>query len=113
MKGGKRIGAGRKVGFAAKNAEEARRVLSEMLIDKIKPIAEALIARAEAGDVVAAKELFDRAWGKSVQSTEISGKNGNPAIVFMPSQLMDKYHLRAIQSSVRVLQSEGETVAVE
>ena len=93
MKGGKRIGAGRKKGFAAKTAEEARRVLSEMLVGKIRPIAEALIARAEAGDVVAAKELFDRAWGKSVQSTEISAKDGNPAVVFMPQVLINKYSL--------------------
>ena len=89
--GGKRIGAGRKKGFAAKNAEEARRMLSEMLTDKIKPIAEALIARAESGDVVAAKELFDRAWGKSLQSTEISGRGGKPAVVFLPAELMEKY----------------------
>lgn len=111
MRGGHRAGAGRKKGFAAKNAEEARRVLSEMLVSKIKPIAEALIARAEAGDVVAAKELFDRAWGKSMQSTEISGKDGKPAIVFIPSPLFEKYHLGAMQTSVRVLPSEGETVA--
>ena len=93
MRGGYRPNAGRKKGFAAKNAEEARRVLSAMLVDKIKPIAEALIARAEAGDVVASKELFDRAWGKSLQATEISGKNGNPAVIFMPSVLMEKYGL--------------------
>ena len=113
MKGGKRIGAGRKKGFAAKNAEQARQVLSEMLVGKIKPIAEALIARAEAGDVVAAKELFDRAWGKSMQSTEISGKDGKPAIVIIPSSLYDKYHLGAIQTSVRVLPSGDEPVALE
>ena len=100
MKGGKRIGAGRKKGFAAKNAEEAHRVLSEMLISKIKPIAEALIARAEAGDVVAAKELFDRAWGKSMQSTEISGKDGKPVVVFMPQVLINKYSLGTRTESV-------------
>lgn len=88
-------------------------MLAEMLISKIRPIAQALIARAEAGDVVAAKELFDRAWGKSVQSTEISGKDGKPAIVIIPSSLYDKYNLGAMQTSVQVLPSEGETVAVE
>ncbi len=93
MRGGYRLGAGRKKGFAAKNAEDARRMLSEMLVSKIRPIAEALIARAEAGDVVAAKELFDRAWGKSLQSTEISGKDGNPAVVFMPAVLLQKYSI--------------------
>ena len=113
MRGGYREGAGRKQGYAAKSAEEARRKLSDMLISEIKPIAEALIARAKAGDVVAAKELFDRAWGKSLQSTEISGKDGKPAVVFIPSSLFEKYNLGAKQTSVRVLPSEDETVALE
>ena len=49
MRGGYRAGAGRKKGFAAVNAEEARRVLSDMLISKIKPIAEALIDAQKRG----------------------------------------------------------------
>ena len=71
MRGGYRAGAGRKQGFAAKNAEEARRILSEMVMDEIKPIGKALITKAKKGDVVAARELFDRAFGKSSQTTKI------------------------------------------
>ena len=38
MRGGYRQGAGRKQGFAAKNAEEAHQILSEMVMSEIKPI---------------------------------------------------------------------------
>ena len=71
MRGGYREGAGRKQGFAAKNAEEVRRVLSEMVMHEIEPIGRALIAKAKKGDVIAVRELFDRAFGKSSQTTEI------------------------------------------
>ena len=71
MHGGKRAGAGRKKGFAAKSAEEARRVLSEMVMREIEPIGKALIAKAKKGDVIATRELFDRAFGKASQTTKI------------------------------------------
>lgn len=69
--GGKRIGAGRKKGFSAKTAEEARKVLAEMVVQEIGPIGEALIARAKNGEVAAIKELFDRAFGKALQTARI------------------------------------------
>lgn len=68
MKGGYRKGAGRKKGFAAKSAEEARKVLSERVAAEIGPIAEILICKAKKGDIRAIKELLDRAWGKAPQS---------------------------------------------
>ncbi len=68
MKGGKRIGAGRKKGFAAKNAEEARILLSSRVLEEIGPICEALIKKAKKGNIHAIRELFDRAWGKSPQA---------------------------------------------
>ena len=71
MKGGYRAGAGRKKGFAAKNAEEARRVLSRMVEQEIRPIGEALIARAKSGDVAAAREVLDRAFGKAMAQTVV------------------------------------------
>ncbi len=71
MRGGHRQGAGRKQGFAAKNAEEARKILSEMVMDEIRPIGRALIAKAKKGDVTAVRELFDRAFGKAPQTSEI------------------------------------------
>ena len=63
MQGGKRLGAGRKKGFAAKNAEEARRLLSERVAQEIGPICDILVSKAKKGDMRAIKELLDRAWG--------------------------------------------------
>jgi len=71
MRGGKRLGAGRKPGFAAKNAEEARRILSEMVVREIRPIGVALIAKAKKGDIRAASELFDRSFGRAPQAIGI------------------------------------------
>lgn len=69
--GGKRIGAGRKKGFSARTAEEARKVLAEMVVQEIGPIGEALIVRAKNGEVAAIKELFDRAFGKAPQTARV------------------------------------------
>lgn len=71
MHGGKRIGAGRKQGYAAKNAEEARRFIAERVAAEIGPIAESLIAQAKKGNIQAIKELFDRAWGRAPQSISV------------------------------------------
>lgn len=68
MRGGYREGAGRKPGFAAKNAEEARRLFSERVATEIGPICDALIKKAKSGDIRAVKELLDRAWGRPAQS---------------------------------------------
>ena len=64
MRGGKRLNAGRKKGFAAKTAEEARRLIAEMVSKEITPIAEMLIKKAKKGDIRAIQLLFERAWGK-------------------------------------------------
>ncbi|MDO8183423.1 MAG: hypothetical protein Q7T49_00340 [bacterium] len=74
MRGGYRQGAGRKQGFAAKSAEEAREILSKMVISEIRLIGEALITKAKKGDVMAIRELFDRAFGKAPQNATIELK---------------------------------------
>jgi hypothetical protein len=71
MRGGYRAGSGRKRGLAAKNAEEARRMLSERVVQEIGPIADALISKAREGDIRAIHELLDRAWGRAPQAIEI------------------------------------------
>ena len=70
MQGGYRKGAGRKTGFAAKNAEEARRYLSERVVEEIGPICDSLINSAKTGDIRAIQVLFDRAWGRAPQLKE-------------------------------------------
>ncbi|MFA5888766.1 MAG: hypothetical protein WCW47_00725 [Candidatus Paceibacterota bacterium] len=71
MRGGYRKNAGRKQGFSAKNAEEARRLLSARVSEEIGPISNVLISQAKKGNIRAIKELFDRAWGRPKQETEI------------------------------------------
>jgi hypothetical protein len=71
MRGGYRQNAGRKKGFAAMNAEEARKLLSVRLAQEIGPIAEALISEAKKGNIRAVKELFDRAWGRPPQDISL------------------------------------------
>lgn len=68
MRGGYRKNAGRKTGFSALRAQEARRQIAEMVSKEILPITQALIEKAKKGDVVACRELFDRAWGRTTQS---------------------------------------------
>lgn len=71
MRGGKRQGAGRKQGFAAKSAEEARRVFAERVAEEIGPICDVLLRRARMGDIRAIRELLDRAWGRPSQAVQI------------------------------------------
>ncbi len=88
MRGGYRAGAGRKQGFAAKNAEKARQILSKMVMREIEPIGEALISKAKKGDVSAVRELFDRAFGKSAQSVKI-----DPLEAVLPVPIMGGWSL--------------------
>lgn len=79
MRGGYREGAGRKVGFAAKNAEEARRYLSQRVMEDIEPLADLMLGKAKAGNIRALQLLLDRAWGRSRQEIEIT-ESRNPLI---------------------------------
>jgi hypothetical protein len=54
-----------------------RRVLVQDDGLKARSIAEALVAKAEDGDVSAIKEVFDRMEGKAIAKTEISGVDGS------------------------------------
>ena len=101
MRGGYRQNAGRKKGFAAKNAEDVRRILSEMVMQNIEPIGKALITRAKRGEVIAVRELFDRAFGKAPQTTKIDSSEGVLPIpilrdLFLPSVLVEKNDLKSV-----------------
>jgi hypothetical protein len=71
MHGGYRQGSGRKKGFAAKDAEQARRYLAERVLIEIEPLVDVLIDKAKAGDLRALQVLMDRAWGKPQQELNI------------------------------------------
>jgi len=96
MRGGKRTGAGRKKGFAAKNAEEARRILSEMVMSEIEPIGKALINMAKKGDVVAARELLDRAFGKAPQTAKIDLSETRPLVIHFDKSFEKKFETTPI-----------------
>ena len=71
MHGGVRQGAGRKQGFAAKDAEEARRYFSQRVAEEVAPLADMLIRKAKEGDIRALQVLLDRAWGRPRQEVQI------------------------------------------
>lgn len=72
-RGGKRIGAGRPKDSKEKQTlvkEQALLELRQLVLAEIAPIVRALIAKATTGDVQAARELLDRAFGKAQQSID-------------------------------------------
>ena len=84
QRGGKREGAGRKVGTNAILLEAAKKKLIEAYLENIVPINEALIKKCKEGDIQALKELHDRVYGKAPQA--ITGPDGKDLrIVFDPS----------------------------
>jgi hypothetical protein len=70
MKGGYRAGAGRKKGYSAIESEKAREFIVQRVTASLEPIVQQLIKRAKEGDIRAIRELFDRAYGKSIQTPE-------------------------------------------
>lgn len=74
--GGKRPGAGRPKGSKGGHtlqAEKAREYIIRRVISDLEPIMDALIARAKNGEVTAAKDLLDRAFGKPKETVEHQG----------------------------------------
>lgn len=85
--GGKRPGAGRPKGSITKSTKDAilaKEALIKAYLENIKPINEALIKKAKAGDMVAIKELHDRVYGRSMQPMELEAK-GNIILTFDPT----------------------------
>lgn len=85
-KGGKRPGSGRPKGVKDPQTyvkEQARAILINMVQQHIEPIVNAMIDKALTGDIPAARELLDRAWGKPKQELEMTGKDGKD--LFEPS----------------------------
>jgi len=52
--------------------EQARNVLAQMVYEEIVPLGKQLIKQAKAGNIMAMKELFDRAFGRSSQSFDVN-----------------------------------------
>jgi hypothetical protein len=59
-------------------AETIRRAVVQSDAERLRRIAEALLTKAEEGDLGAIKELGDRLDGKSAQAVMLSGDSENP-----------------------------------
>lgn len=58
-----------------------KRVVAQGDAQKLRDLAEKLVALAEAGDVAALKELGDRLDGKAAQQVQLSGDSDQPLTV--------------------------------
>lgn len=58
-----------------------KRVVAQGDAQKLRDLAEKLVALAEAGDVAALKELGDRLDGKPAQQVQLSGDSDAPLVV--------------------------------
>src|ERR1017187_5146682 len=90
--GGKRPGAGRKLGSKATHtiqAEAAKKLLVEMFIASKEPIFKALIGKTLIGDVPAIRELFERVWGKVPASID-AGEDGQALFQIIIKQMNEQ-----------------------
>jgi hypothetical protein len=62
-------------------AETIRRALVQSDAERLRRIAEALLTKAEDGDMTAIKELGDRLDGKASQGLVLSGDSNNPIAI--------------------------------
>lgn len=62
-------------------AERGMAKLVEAYYEKVKPINDALIAKALTGDVPAIKELHERVHGKARQPVGLEGPDGKPLVI--------------------------------
>lgn len=69
---------GRPKGEATVLREKAKDYLARRVEEEIEPIADKLIEKAQNGDVSAIKELFDRAWGKSKETSDVTVRQVTP-----------------------------------
>lgn len=64
--------------YVQKQALLRKALIEAVGTDDMQDIIKSLIANAKAGDVMSAKEVFDRVIGKATQPLEITGKDGEP-----------------------------------
>lgn len=78
-RGGKRIGAGRKVGAVTKATADVKALAGEYTEAALAELGRlATTAQSEAARVAACNSLLDRGHGKPAQAVEVGGKDGGP-----------------------------------
>jgi hypothetical protein len=95
--GGAREGAGAPLGNT--NSSKSNRLFGDTIRRMVvqsegeiaRKVAEALILKAQEGDIAAIKEFADRVDGKSVATTEISGPDGSPLRLGLPIEFVDAH----------------------
>jgi len=68
-----------------------KRILIQNEALRARSIAEALVTKAEDGDVSAIKEVFDRMDGKVVQENKLSGDADAPLMIQVVTGIDDNY----------------------
>jgi hypothetical protein len=69
-------------------ADTIRRVIAQSDGEALRRVAEALVLKAQEGDIAAIKELGDRIDGKSVATTELSGPDGSSLPIGLPIEFI-------------------------
>jgi hypothetical protein len=78
-KGGKRDGAGRPAGAINKATADIKALAQEYGEDAIRELATLMTtSESHQARIAAAKELLDRAYGKSRQAVDLGGPEGGP-----------------------------------
>jgi hypothetical protein len=70
-------------------AETIKRVVVQGDGETLRRVAEALILKAQEGDIAAIRELGDRLDGKSVATTELSGTDGKDLVINVVTGIND------------------------
>ena len=79
-RGGWRPGGGRPKAPHTLEAEKAKALIIQRVVESLEPILKALINKAKKGDAKAAQELFNRAFGKPPQAFELPEGSGQIVI---------------------------------
>ena len=69
-------------------ADTIRRVIAQSDGEALRKVAEALVLKAQEGDISAIRELGDRIDGKAVATTEISGPDGSALPIGLPIEFV-------------------------
>ena len=94
-RGGAREGAGAPIGNT--NSSKSNRLFGDTIRRMVvqsegeiaRRVAEALILKAQEGDISAIKEFADRVDGKAVATTEISGPDGSAIPIGLPIEFIE------------------------
>ncbi len=82
---------GRPKGLATIERERAKDYIAGRIAEYMPAIFQALVDKALEGDVIATRELFDRAWGKPHQA--IVGVEGQELVIRITGESASRYGL--------------------